>query len=129
VLVDGIHVLGGMQGFGSVAHSPAEPAFADRWKAVARALMLVVAGAVEVSGGEFRHSIERMERWSIPYLNHPQRNGTWLGATALAYRIRRYVRVSCTGSMLAYVRISGDRGAAGWILAGAGWLCRGSSAL
>ena len=61
VLVDGIHDLGGMQGFGPVAHSPAEPAFPDRWQAVARALMLVVAGAVEVSGGEFRHSIERME--------------------------------------------------------------------
>ena len=59
--MDGIHDLGGMQGLGSVAHSPAEPAFADRWQAVARALMLVVAGAVEVSGGEFRHSIERME--------------------------------------------------------------------
>ncbi len=61
LLVDGIHDLGGMQGFGSVVHSPAEPAFHDRWEAVARALMTVVAGAVEVSGGEFRHSIERME--------------------------------------------------------------------
>src|SRR5260370_11284979 len=61
VLVDGIHDLGGMQGFGSVAHSPAEPAFADRWQAAARALMLVVAGAVEGNGGEFRDSIERVE--------------------------------------------------------------------
>ncbi len=61
VLVDGIHDLGGMQGFGAVVHSPAEPAFHDRWEAVARALLVVVAGAVEASGGEFRHSIERME--------------------------------------------------------------------
>jgi nitrile hydratase len=61
LLVDGIHDLGGMQGFGAVAHSPAEPAFHDRWEAVARALMYVVVGAVEASGGEFRHSIERME--------------------------------------------------------------------
>ena len=59
--MDGIHDLGGMQGFGPVAHSPAEPAFVYRWEAVARALMMVVARAVEVSGGEFRHSIERME--------------------------------------------------------------------
>jgi len=59
--VDGIHDLGGMQGFGAVAHSPAEPAFPDRWQATARALMEVVAGAVEASGGEFRHSIERMD--------------------------------------------------------------------
>jgi len=59
--VDGIHDLGGMQGFGAVAHSAAEPAFPDRWQATARALMEVVAGAVEASGGEFRHSIERMD--------------------------------------------------------------------
>ena len=59
--VDGIHDLGGMQGFGAVAHSPAESAFPDRWQATARALMEVVAGAVEASGGEFRHSIERMD--------------------------------------------------------------------
>jgi nitrile hydratase subunit beta len=50
-----------MQGFGAVDHSPAEPAFPHRWQAVSRALMIVVTGAVEASGGEFRHSIERME--------------------------------------------------------------------
>ena len=61
LLVDGIHDLGGMQGLGPVVHSPAEPVFDDRWQAVARALLLVVAGAVQASGGEFRHSIERME--------------------------------------------------------------------
>src|SRR5258707_6066265 len=59
--VDGMHDLGGMQGVGAVGHSPAEPAFQHQWQAVARALMSVVAGAVEASGGEFRHSIERME--------------------------------------------------------------------
>ncbi len=59
--MDGIHDLGGMQGFGAVAHSPAEPVFHDRWEAAARALLLVVAGAIDASGGEFRHSIERME--------------------------------------------------------------------
>jgi nitrile hydratase beta subunit len=59
--VDGIHDLGGRQGFGPVGHSPAESAFPHRWEAVARALLVVVAGAVEASGGEFRHSIERME--------------------------------------------------------------------
>ena len=59
--MDGIHDLGGMQGFGAVAHSPTEPVFPDRWQATARALMEVVAGAVGASGGEFRHSIERMD--------------------------------------------------------------------
>ena len=61
MLVDGIHDLGGMQGLGPVTHSPAEPAFHHGWEAVAQALMAVVAGAVEASGGEFRHSIERMD--------------------------------------------------------------------
>jgi nitrile hydratase beta subunit len=61
LLVDGIHDLGGMQGFGVVDHSLAEPVFHHRWEAVARALLAAVAGAVEASGGEFRHSIERME--------------------------------------------------------------------
>jgi nitrile hydratase len=50
-----------MQGFGPVAHSLAEPAFQHRWEAAARALLAVVAGTVEASGGEFRHSIERMD--------------------------------------------------------------------
>ena len=59
--MDGIHDLGGRQGFGAVTHSPAEPAFHHHWEAVVRALLVVVAGAVEASGGEFRHSIERME--------------------------------------------------------------------
>jgi nitrile hydratase beta subunit len=61
LLVDGIHDLGGMQGFGAVAHSPAEPIFHDRWEPVARALLVLVADAVQASGGDFRHSIERMD--------------------------------------------------------------------
>jgi nitrile hydratase subunit beta len=61
LLVDGIHDLGGMQGFGTVDHSPAEPVFHHRWEAAARAFLEVVAGAVQASGGEFRHSIERMD--------------------------------------------------------------------
>ncbi len=59
--VDGIHDLGGMQGFGAVDHSPSEPVFRGRWEATARALLGIVADAVQASGGEFRHSIERME--------------------------------------------------------------------
>jgi nitrile hydratase subunit beta len=59
--MDGIHDLGGMQGLAAVDHSPAEPAFHDRWEAAARALMRIVSGAVGASGGEFRHSIERMD--------------------------------------------------------------------
>jgi len=59
--VDGIHDLGGMQGLGAVAYSAAEPAFHESWQAVARALLMAVTEAADVSGGEFRHAIERME--------------------------------------------------------------------
>jgi nitrile hydratase subunit beta len=59
--VDGIHDLGGMQGFGPVEHTAAEPVFHHKWEGTARALMNAVAGVVEASGGEFRHSIERMD--------------------------------------------------------------------
>jgi nitrile hydratase len=59
--VERIHDLGGMQGFGAVDHSPAEPVFHERWEAVARALLVLVADAFQASGGEFRHSIERMD--------------------------------------------------------------------
>jgi nitrile hydratase len=58
--VDGIHDLGGRQGFGAVTHSPSEPVFHEPWEGAARALLALVAGAVGASGGEFRHSIERM---------------------------------------------------------------------
>jgi nitrile hydratase len=60
VPVDGIHDLGGMQGFGPVAHSPAEPSFHEPWEARTRALVPVVVGAVRARSGEFRHAIERM---------------------------------------------------------------------
>lgn len=52
--MDGIHDLGGMQGLRPVVHSPAEPAFRHRWEAVARALMAVVAGAVQASAALVR---------------------------------------------------------------------------
>jgi nitrile hydratase subunit beta len=58
--VDGIHDLGGMQGFGPVDHAPEEPAFHEPWEGRARALMEVVLGTVQPNGGEFRHAIERM---------------------------------------------------------------------
>jgi nitrile hydratase beta subunit len=59
--MDGIHDLGGMQGFGPVAVEQDEPVFHEAWEATARALTAAVIGAAGVSGGEFRNSIERMD--------------------------------------------------------------------
>jgi nitrile hydratase len=59
--VDGIHDLGGVQGFGAVEHSPAEPVFAEDWERRAVRVMLAVNVGVNAGGPQFRHSIERMD--------------------------------------------------------------------
>lgn len=58
--MDGIHDLGGVQGFGPVEHAPFEPVFTDDWERRAVRVMLAVNLAVGASGPAFRHSIERM---------------------------------------------------------------------
>jgi nitrile hydratase len=59
--VDGVHDLGGIQGFGPVEHSPAEPVFGEDWERRAFKLNMAVLAAAGVGGAEFRHSIERMD--------------------------------------------------------------------
>ena len=59
--MDGIHDLGGMQGFGPVGHSAAEPVFHDRWEALAFALLWVVEDALDATEGELRYAMERMD--------------------------------------------------------------------
>ncbi len=60
-VVDGIHDLGGMDGFGPVVVEPDEPIFHLPWER--RALGVTMSSfAMHLSnGGEFRHSIERMD--------------------------------------------------------------------
>jgi nitrile hydratase beta subunit len=77
--VDGIHDLGGLQGFGPVDVEPAEPVFHFPWEGRTFAL----AGGALVAGGfntpMFRHAIERMDPGhylSSPYYEH------WLTALA-----------------------------------------------
>jgi nitrile hydratase subunit beta len=66
--VDGIHDLGGHQGFGDVVVEPDEPLFHAQWEALARSLMyLVMSKMPNPSGGAFRHTIERMD--PAHYLN------------------------------------------------------------
>ena len=60
-VVDGIHDLGGMEGFGPVEHEPAEDVFQEDWERRAVRVMLAVNMVVQAGGGEFRHSIERMD--------------------------------------------------------------------
>ena len=80
--MDGVHDLGGLDGFGPVEHTASEPLFDEDWERRAFRLMIGWIGAKNPSGGRFRHSIERMapEHYlSSPYYEH------WLtGAATMA---------------------------------------------
>jgi len=59
--VDGIHDLGGIDGFGPVDVEPDEPAFHHDWERRAFRFSAAAGRAADYSGGAFRHSIERMD--------------------------------------------------------------------
>ena len=59
--MDGIHDLGGKQGFGRVRHSPAAPAFHDAWEKRVNALYSLAVKSGLFNMDEYRHAIERME--------------------------------------------------------------------
>jgi nitrile hydratase len=81
--VDGIHDLGGRQGFGNVVVEPDEPAFHERWEALARSLVYLVMSNVDnPSGSAFRHAIERMD--PAHYLNSSYYEHWLTGAATLA---------------------------------------------
>ena len=59
--MDGIHDLGGMQGFGAVSIEQDEPVFHEPWQATAFALMVATQVVMRShNADEYRHSIERM---------------------------------------------------------------------
>ena len=76
--MDGVHDLGGMQGFGPVEVELDEPVFHTDWER--RAYRLTIASMMAGHlNGRFRHAIERMDPvWYLasPYYEH------WLTATA-----------------------------------------------
>ena len=59
--MDGIHDLGGKQGFGKVRHSPQAKAFHAPWEKRANALYSLAVKAGIFNMDEYRHAIERME--------------------------------------------------------------------
>jgi len=77
--VDGIHDLGGMQGFGPVETEPDEPVFHERWEGRTYGLAGAALGAGGFNTPMFRHAIERMDPahyLSSSYYEH------WLTAVA-----------------------------------------------
>ena len=59
--MDGIHDLGGKQGFGPVRHSPTAPVFHAPWEKRANALYSLAVRLGIFNMDEYRHAIERME--------------------------------------------------------------------
>ena len=58
--MDGIHDMGGLEGFGPVDAPPTEPVFTEDWER--RAFRLSMATMIALMpGAAFRHSIERMD--------------------------------------------------------------------
>lgn len=59
--MDGMHDLGGKQGFGPVRHSPVAEVFHAAWEKKANALYALAVKHGVFNMDEYRHAIERME--------------------------------------------------------------------
>lgn len=77
--VNGVHDLGGTDGFGPVPHTPQEPVFHEAWEG--RAFALVAAGGMHglYRTAEFRHAIERIDPLRYLASTYYER---WLGGLA-----------------------------------------------
>jgi len=75
--MDGIHDLGGRQGFGKVEPEVDEPVFHERWEAGIHTLVhrMTAEGLIR-NVDQFRHAIERID--PVAYLTHGY-YGRWLG--------------------------------------------------
>lgn len=80
--MDGIHDLGGMQGFGRIVREEDEPVFHEDWQRIAFGLMILPQATIRCNNAdEYRHSVERM----IPahYLQSHYYERVLTGATTL----------------------------------------------
>jgi nitrile hydratase len=59
--MDGVHDLGGMQGFGKVTPEPAEPVFHHPWERIVFGMALAAMARGIANIDQFRHAIERMD--------------------------------------------------------------------
>ncbi|MEA2626582.1 MAG: nitrile hydratase subunit beta [Candidatus Binatota bacterium] len=59
--MDGVHDLGGMQGFGKVTPEPAEPVFHHPWERIVFGMTLAAMGQGIASIDQFRYAIESMD--------------------------------------------------------------------
>ena len=59
--MDGVHDMGGRQGFGRVRYAPDAPVFHADWERRANALYGLAVRLGVFTMDEYRHAIERME--------------------------------------------------------------------
>lgn len=78
--MDGIHDMGGMQGFGSVAIDPDEPVFREEWHSRAFAMGVMSMGVSGTNLDAFRHALERLHPYD--YLADGY-YGRWLACAEL----------------------------------------------
>ena len=109
--MDGVHDLGGLDGFGPVEHTASEPLFDEEWERRAFRVMIGWIAAQNPPGGRFRHSIERMspEHYlSSPYYEHwltgaatmavdagSRRSTSWTAGPAGIFRCPARIAVCC----------------------------------
>lgn len=77
--MDGVHDLGGVQGFGPVDAPVSEPVFGEEWERRAFRANMATLGALGVGGARWRHAIERMD--PVHYLDSSYYEH-WLTASA-----------------------------------------------
>lgn len=78
--MDGIHDLGGKQGFGRVRHSPVASAFHEPWERRVNALYSLAVKLGIFNMDEYRHAIERMEPRHYMSASYYERTLTSLAA-------------------------------------------------
>jgi len=102
-MMDGIHDLGGKQGFGPISREANEPVFQHRWEARVFAMVMAGAGGALRNSDQFRHAIERID--PVAYLTHGY-YGRWLGG--LENLLREAGLVDEGALRAAIARLGGD---------------------
>ena len=101
--MNGVHDMGGMDGFGPVVPEQNEPVFHADWERRMYAMVSLVMGAAQVNIDEFRHAIERIpparylassyyERWLAAAETLLVERGVVTRAELLAKEVRRSIR-------------------------------------
>ncbi len=110
--MDGIHDMGGMMGFGVVAHQTDEPLFHDDWERVAFGLLLQASGRVGFSDDHLRAHIERIPPLAYLQASYYER---WIRALESFLEERGLLSSAaveaCMAGMAGPTRPAGGRGA------------------